>query len=167
MPRVWPYSGLEVLPVPSSRTPISRYLDVARAAKLAGVPAREITRLISENRLPSFEGKISYHDLVIVYPEIGASRTKMVEITGQIKEDAIMKAVNERPGYKFRDLEGVLEQCRQLQEDLAYHQQQARKYKEILRELRPKLEQLQEISEHKNRIQSIINWFAHKTKGIR
>ena len=117
--------------------------------------------------MPTFEGKVSYPDLLIVYPEIGASRTKMVEITGQIKDDAILKAVHERPGYKFRDLEGVLEQCRQLQEDLAYHQQQARKYKEILQELRPKLEQLQEVSEHKHRIQSIINWFSHKTKGIR
>jgi len=152
--------------MPTSRTSTLRYLDVERAAKLAGVPTREIERLISDNRLPTSEGKVSYQDLVLVYPEIVVSRTTMVEITGQIKDDAVLKATQERPGYKFRDIESVLAQCRALQEDLAYHQELARNYKHILQELRPKLEQLQEKSEHKHRIQRILNWFIHKTKEI-
>jgi hypothetical protein len=150
----------------TQRSSTLHYLDVDRAAKLAGVPDYEIERLISANRLPTCEGKVAYQDLILVFPEIDTSRSKMVEITGQIKDDAIAKATRERPGFKFRDLESVLAQCRALQEDLAYHQELARNYKQILQELRPKLEQLKEKSEHKHRIQSIINWFTHKTKGI-
>jgi len=146
-------------------TPL-RYLDLDRAAKMAGVPAKEIERLISTNRLPTSDGKIAYEDLVLVFPEIDHSRSRMVDITEQIKDDAILKAIHERPGYKFRDIESVLAKCRELQDDLAYHQQLARNYKSILQELRPKLEQLQETSEHKHKIQGIINWFTHKTKEI-
>ncbi len=152
--------------MPTSRSSTLRYLDVDRAAKLAGVSRDEIQQLISSNRLPSNDGKVSYQDLLLVYPEIGTSRSKMVEITDQIKDDAILKATQERPGYKYRDIESVLEQCRALQEDLAFHRERARHYKHILQELRPKLERLQEDSEHKHRIQSIINWFIHKTKEI-
>jgi CDP-4-dehydro-6-deoxyglucose reductase, E3 len=147
-------------------TTTERLLDVTRAAKLAGVTRLEIVRLVSEKLLPSTDGKIALQDLIRVFPELNHSRSSMVEVTAQIKDDAVLKATRNRPGYKYRDMETVLLEYRQLQDDLLYYQRVASEYKQILIELKPKLESLREKSEHKHLIQTIINWYVHKTKQM-
>ncbi len=152
---------------PPHRTPptrMHRYIDVHRAAKLAGVTRGEIQRLISENSLNTFEGKVEFGELIKLFPEIEQSRSSMVEVVAQIKEDAVAKAIRERPGYRTTDPRVLRQECDQLAADLAYYQALALRYKRILVELRPKLEALREKSEHKNLIQTIINWYVHKTK---
>lgn len=141
-----------------------RYIDVSRAARLAGVSRAEIQRLVAEKSLVTFEGKIEYGALVALFPEIRDSRNSMVEIVAQIKDDAVSKQTNSQSSSGKPNAAALQHEVDELRRDAHYHRQRARKYRAILMELRPKLESLQQKSEHKQHIQTIINWFVHKTK---
>jgi hypothetical protein len=143
-----------------------RYIDVSRAARLAGVSRAEIQRLVADSSLATFEGKIEYAALVNVFPEIKDSRSSMVEIVSQIKEDAVRKKTNSQGGGGKPSMATLQHQVDDLRKDLDYYRQRADDYRSILLELRPKLESLQQKSEHKQHIQTIINWFVHKTRGL-
>lgn len=143
-----------------------RYIDLSRAARLAGVSRTEIQRLIAERTLSTFEGKVEYGELVRVFPEIRESRSSMVEIVSQIKEDAVGKSTSSRDSRGEVSAAALQHEIDELQKDLEYYRALARKYGSILLELRPRLESLQKKSEHKQHIQSIINWFVHKTKEL-
>ncbi len=143
---------------------MQRYIDLARAARLAGITRAELQRLIADHTLSTFEGKVEYRELLALFPEIG-SASGMVEIVSQIKEDAVRKPSHSE--LRGRDSPASLKAERdQLRADLAYYKRQSQHYRQILLELRPKLEKLQQHSEHKHRIQTIINWFVHKTKDL-
>lgn len=137
-------------------------LDIPRAAKMAGVTCDELKRLIIDDRLKTVDGKVNYDDLLRLYPEIEASRSAMVEITSQIREDSIIKGLMTRAGYKVEDVKTLKAELSQLNCDLAFHQAKERQYRDILVQLRPRLEQLRDHSpDCRNRIQSLIDWFVH------
>lgn len=143
-----------------------RYIDVSRAARLAGVSRSEIQRLVADKSLVTFEGKVEYEALVELFPEIKDSRSSMVEIVAQIKEDAVGKTTNSQSSGGKPDSTALQHELKELRRDLHFHRQRAGEYRSILVELRPRLESLQQQSEHKQQIQTIINWFVHKTKEL-
>lgn len=145
---------------------MQRFIDVTRAAKLAGVPRAEIRRLIAVQTLTAPGGKICYDDLIRVFPEIEHSRVAMVEIVSQIKDDAIVKGTHMHSTGQPTDFKALRTELLQTRQDASYYRQLSGKYKQILIELRPKLAALQEKSEHKHRIQAVIDWFVHKTKEL-
>ncbi len=145
---------------------IQRFLDIPRAAKLAGVPRSEIRRLINEQVLTASDGKIQYDELLRVYPEIRRSPSAMLEIVSQIKDDAISKSPHDGSCKQNMDLNIVAAELNRSRQEAIYYRELAGKYKQILKELRPKLATLQQKSEHKHRIQALIDWFVHKTKEL-
>ena len=90
----------------------------------------------------------------------------MVELVAQIKEDAVGKKTNSQGGDGKPNAAALQHEIEELRRNLHYHRQKAREYRAILVELRPKLESLRQKSEHKQQIQTIINWFVHKTKEL-
>ena len=145
---------------------MQRFIDIPRAAKLAGVSRTEIRQLITEEILVAADGKILYDDLLRLYPEIARSKGAMFEIVSQIKEDAVTKASSMHSRLKSSDIKAIRSELAQAHKDVIYYRQLSEKYKKILIELRPKLVTLQNKSEHKHRIQAIIDWFVHKTKEL-
>lgn len=142
-------------------------LDLPRAAKMAGVTCDELKHLIIADRLKTVDGKVDYEELLRLYPEIEASRSAMVEITSQIREDSIIKGLMTRAGYKIEDVKTLKAELSQLNCDLAFHQAQEKHYRELLLQLRPKLELLRDHSpDCKNRIQSVIDWLVHGTREL-
>jgi CDP-4-dehydro-6-deoxyglucose reductase len=83
---------------------MDQLIDVNRAARLAGVTRVEIQRQIASGLLQTFEGRVKMSDLVGLYPEIDESRSYMLEVVSQIKEDAVGKAVRRRDGSMPQDL---------------------------------------------------------------
>ncbi len=145
---------------------MQRFLDIPRAAKLAGVSRSEIKRLISEQSLSSVDGKIRYDELLRVFPEIKTSRGAMLEIVSQIKDDAVSKAPHDGPSSRSGDVKLLVAELKRSRQEADHYRDLARKYKQILRDLKPKLTTLQQKSEHKHRIQAVIDWFVHKTKEL-
>lgn len=112
------------------------------------------------------DGKILYDDLLRLYPEVARSKDAMFAIVSQIKEDAVKKATRMHSGRKSTDIDALRSELAQAHKDAVYYRKLSEKYKKILIELRPKLATLQEKSEHKHRIQAIVDWFVHKTKEL-
>ena len=90
----------------------------------------------------------------------------MVEIVSQIKEDAVRKKTNSQGGEGKPSMATMQQEVDNLRKDLNFYRQRANDYRSILLEMRPKLESLRQKSEHKQHIQTIINWFVHKTKEL-
>ena len=144
----------------------NQLIDVTRAAKLAGVPAAVIEGLIKAESLPHHKGMIEYSELAREFPELDHSKGSMIEIVSQIKDNALIKALKMRPGYRNTGLASVKQELKQTQEELEYYKRQYNRYKNVIIDLRPRLERLKENSEHKNRIHAIIVWFVHNTKEL-
>ena len=79
---------------------MDRYVDIWKAARLAGVTRAELQTHVADGLLPSFEGRIDVSDLHRLYPHLDRGRPGMLEFVEQVKEDALRKGVRrpERPG---------------------------------------------------------------------
>ena len=141
----------------------NRLLDIARAARLAGVPRDEIQRLIATGKLEAFEGKVDIANLVKVYPEIGGRPASMLEFVSQIKEDAMRKTAFP----EVQDVTSLRRELRQLRSEVAYHKQQAERYRHILTDLSGMLLDLQEKVDQKQRVKAVLQWLESKLKEAR
>ncbi|RMD71347.1 MAG: hypothetical protein D6819_01905 [Gammaproteobacteria bacterium] len=139
-------------------------LDIYRAARLAHVPEQEIERHILAGRLPLNKGKIALADLIKLYPELEHSRSYMVEVVTQIKEDAVGKA--RRRKAEPADVDTLRQELRALRREAEYYQMRAEGYRKLLKELEPKLVEIQRTSEHKPRFEALIRWLAQKAKEL-
>lgn len=141
----------------------NRLLDIARAARLAGVTREEIQRLIAEGELDAFEGKVDSVRLAEIYPEIDERPASMLEFVSQIKEDAMWKTALP----DVQDAASLRGEVRQLRAEAAYHKQRAESYRRILTDLAGMLFDLQERVEQKQRIKAMIKWLEGKLKEAR
>lgn len=141
----------------------NRLLDIARAARLAGVPREEIQRLIAAGELPAFEGKVDTAALIKRYPEIERRPASMLEFVSQIKEDAMWKT----PSPDVQDAASLRSEVRQLRAEVTYHKQQVESLRRILTDVRGMLLDLQEKVEQKQRIKAVIQWLDCKLKEAR
>ncbi|MGF1613594.1 MAG: hypothetical protein ACFCVA_06670 [Gammaproteobacteria bacterium] len=140
----------------------NRLLDIARAARLAGVPREDIQRLIATGKLTAFEGKVDVSELAKLYPEIERRPASMLELVSQIKEDAIWKAV----APHARDSAPLPVDVGQLRTELAYHKRHAEHYRRMLADLRGMLLDIQEKVDQKQRVEAVIKWLEHKLKEV-
>jgi CDP-4-dehydro-6-deoxyglucose reductase len=145
---------------------VDQLIDTSRAARLAGVTRGEIQRQIASGQLPTFEGKVKMSDLLHLYPEIDDSRSYMLEVVSQIKEDAVAKAIRQRGGEEFHDPEALRREVANLRREVGYYRDRCERYQQLLVELRPKLVELQKASEQKSRFEALIAWLVHKTQEI-
>jgi CDP-4-dehydro-6-deoxyglucose reductase len=143
---------------------MDQLIDVNRAARLAGVTRVEIQRQIASGLLPTFEGRVKMSDLVGLYPEIDESRSYMLEVVSQIKEDAVGKAVRRRDGSMPQDLAGLRHEIVNLRREASFYKEKCDKYKQLLTDLKPKLVDLEQTSNQKGRFAALIAWLTHKTE---
>lgn len=141
----------------------NRLLDIARAARLAGVPREEIQRLIAAGKLEAFEGKIDIANLTKLYPEIEGRPAGMLEFVSQIKEDAMWKSPFPGP----QDAASLRGEVGQLRTEVSYHKQQADDCRRILTDVRGMLLDLQEKVDQKQRVRAVIMWLERKLEETR
>ncbi len=139
-------------------------LHLHRAARVAGVSEQEIERHILAGRLKLTRGKIAWGDLVALYPELGRSKAYMVEVVGQIKEDAVGKARRREP--EPEDVETLKKALRELRREADYYQRKAEAYRRLFKELEPKLRELMAQSERKPRFEALIRWLSQQVKAL-
>ena len=71
---------------------VERYVDLTRAARLAGVSRDEIQSRVNAGELTSHEGQVALRDLEALFPEISDSNNRMLAFVEQLKDDALLKA---------------------------------------------------------------------------
>jgi len=75
---------------------MDRFADIRRAAKLVGVTRGSLQRRIDNGEITTQDGMVEMHELIRVFPELDKSRSSMVEVVDQIKDDAIIKTLTRK-----------------------------------------------------------------------
>ena len=70
---------------------MTQYLNLSRAARLAGVSRREIQKKLQAGELKTFEGDVQITDLLRVFPKIDLDHDPTIEQIERIKADASPK----------------------------------------------------------------------------
>jgi len=144
---------------------MKQYIDVDRAAHLAGVKREEIQEHIASGRLPSCDGKVEVHDLLKIYPDVEITSAAMVDIVSQIKDDAALKEIHHKESLK--NPKYLLHELDKQQREIDYYKSEIKRYTHIIKDLKMALVELQSsLPQHKNRIGATIKWLINKTREL-
>lgn len=134
---------------------MSQLLNLARAARLIGVPRGILQQYIREGKLVSFDGMVSTDALLAVFPGSSFDDDPVFERISRIKEEAFGKRVRERMLPDREVLSARLfEQSRELA-DLRHHLE---RYHALVVKTRKKLESLLPRLE----IADLAKWLDHE-----
>lgn len=143
---------------------MEQWLEVSRAARLAGVTRAAIQRKIAEGSLPAFEGRVQMAHLLEHYPDVRVRGSSMVEVVSQIKEDAVVKEDRRRSGVY--DIDELLAEVKQLRREAAFLKEQSDRYRQVILDLKGMLTSVREKLEPRQRpfLDAVIQWVTNKTK---
>lgn len=137
---------------------MNRFLSVAKAARIAGVSRGTIQKEIRDGTLPTFEGKVSEHDLKTVYPEIKLEDEAVLERMARLQHNALFKQPNGGQD-KQRDL---VEEVNRLQVQLADARATIAHHRKLIHSLKQRLTALQDADDctrqQKLVLQALIRW---------
>ncbi len=117
-----------------------RLITLSRAARLVGVKRGTLQQKIQQGELRTFEGELLLADLLHAYPETQVEDTTMLERVGHIMEQAVNKIV--RPDEDMPDNNALAARILSLGRELARARQDARRYRELVANLKQQLEEL-------------------------
>ena len=121
---------------------MTRYMGVAKAAKLLGVSRENLQRLIRRGDLQTFEGQVDLEVLKKRFPALDDSSA--VERAQIIRDSAYAKRVQET---LYPSKEDLLSQIQRLKVELSVARVKQRSYRNLFTELLDKLSELQQTGE--------------------
>lgn len=144
---------------------MDRWLDVPRAARVAGVSRTEIQQHIAQGDLPATEGRVQVSDLLKLYPDVEVSGFSMVDIVSQIRDDAVAKADRQRDSDM--DIVELRETLKKYREEAVFYKDRADHYKQILSDLKGMLGDARSRLEPGQRsyLDAVIQWMTQKMKA--
>jgi len=133
-------------------------LSVSRAARLVNVPRGVLQQKIKNEELPTFEGKVTFSDLLRVYPDVQIEDNSMVERVEKLKAEARRGKANALP----TDVLGS--RLAELSQELVLTKGELDHYVEITEKLAEKLNNIKKISDANLRdsIEAIESWLSEK-----
>jgi len=123
---------------------MTRYVGVAKAARLLGVSRDNLQQLIRRGDLLTFEGQVDLEDLKKRFPALALENSAMVERTEIIRDTAYAKRIQDTLSPSKEDL---LSQIRRLQVELSIARVKQISYRNLFAELLDKLSELQNRSD--------------------
>lgn len=137
---------------------MDKYLNVARAAKLAGVSRSEIQEEIRAGNLTTFEGSVSLDALQTLYPAVTAEVDEEVERAELLKDQAIGKF---HPDH-VTDTVMLATEVAKLRVHLAEAQLEVGHYRSLVEQLHQRLVAMQEQCTHREKLvlQAVISWMV-------
>ncbi len=136
----------------------TRLLNVAMAARIAGVSRGEIQREIRSGRLKTFEGMVSVDDLKAVYPDIELEDNSVIERVQAIKDAALFKYADSEQS----DEQTLREEVNRLRAQLSEARVELGRYRNLVLALKERLEQMQRSEDCTRRqklvLQALIGW---------
>jgi CDP-4-dehydro-6-deoxyglucose reductase, E3 len=140
----------------------NRLLNVAKAARIAGVSRSEIQKKIRTGDLPTFEGMVKVSDLESTYPNSTNKSGSMLEKVRQYKEKANSRARLIAPTVPTTEI--LASRITLLSKELIKAKAQLSQYANIFEKLTPKLSSLQSSQENelKQDVIKINQWLQEK-----
>lgn len=123
---------------------MTRYVGVAKAARLLGVSRDNLQELIRRGDLVTFEGQVDLEDLKKRFPALALDNSAMVERTEIIRDNAYAKRIQETLSPSKEDLQS---QIRRLKVELSVARVKQISYRNLFAELLDKLAELQNHSD--------------------
>ena len=149
---------------------MDRLLDLERAARLAGVGIDEIEAEIRRGVLHLVRGKVRLAELKRQFPDVGERRTTMVEVVGQIREDATSKAMGQRNrqtyGASYAELKESFDRAAR---DARYYRDQVIEYRELCTRMRGMVQDLRTRVTPRERAftDAILRWIDKRLAHLR
>ena len=119
---------------------MARRISLSRAARLVGVKRGVLQQQIRAGVLKTFEGEIVLTDLLQAYPNAQIEDSSMLERVEQIIERASF--VTTEPERRKADNQALASRIMSLGAELSRHKRRVAAYRELLRQLRDRLEQV-------------------------
>jgi len=137
-------------------------LNLARAAKLAGVSRREIQRQIQQGHLQVFEGDVKISELQQLYPEIRMHHQRELDRVQRIRNNAVFKLQSDSLPPEYL----LAEQVNRLSRELNDAQAQIESYQQLVMEMNQRLTHIQENCDRqqKQTLNAVIQWMMTQYK---
>jgi hypothetical protein len=123
---------------------MTRYVGVAKAARMLGVSRDNLQQLIRRGDLLTFEGRVDLEELKKRFPALALDNSAMVERTEIIRDTAYAKRIQETLSPSKEDLQS---QIRRLKVELSVARVRQISYRNLFAELLEKLSELQQSSD--------------------
>ena len=117
-----------------------RLITLSRAARLVGVKRGALQSKIQQGELRTFEGELLLSDLLHAYPQTRIEDTTMLERVEHIMEQAVNKII--RPDEDTPDSNTLAARILVLSQELAQARQDARRYRQLVDDLKQKIDEL-------------------------
>ena len=137
-----------------SQRAVNRYLSLSQAARLVGIKRRTLQKRIQDGEVLTFEGMVSLEELLKAYPQTEIEDNTMIEHSAQIKHAAYNKLLHESSGVP--DTEVLSTRVTALSQELNETRSVARKYVDIVDELKTRLATLQA---DEQQLAELKSWF--------
>jgi len=137
-------------------------LEIARAARIAGVRREEIQNHIQAGRLTAFEGTVDLAELTSVYPGLAHVGDEMLDRVARIKEEALSKAVGGPP----RNTEALLEALRNSEAESRHYREKIGAYRQLLQDVLAMLREHARTLGGSPRLQAIADWMERKMRSL-
>ena len=134
---------------------MSHKLPVFRAARLVGVPRSTLQKKIRQERVSTFDGKISVADLLTLYPKADLSRDSEYERVQHIKDTAFRKRVWERV---LPDVETLVSRLSDLGRTLGETQTHLSQYVRVLEHVAQRLSIMESGQDSQKDIHGLLDW---------
>ena len=142
----------------------TRYLNVAMAARIAGVSRGEIQREIRAGRLKAFEGMVREEDLRALYPEIEFDDNSVIERVQAIKDAALFKYTDTEQS----DEQALREEVNRLRAQLSEARVELGRYRNLVLALKERLEKMQQSEDctrqQKLVLQALVGWMLTRMR---
>jgi len=138
-----------------------RLITLSRAARLVGVKRGALQTKIQQGELRTFEGELLLADLLQTYPQTQVEDTTMLERVEHIMEQAVNKIV--RPANDdVPDSDTLAARILALGQELAQARQEARRYNDLVTDLKQKLDELGPAAEktQEQTFNKLKDWFT-------
>ena len=137
---------------------MAQFLNLAMAAKMAGVKRGNVQDKIRQGYLSTFEGMIHVDELLRVFPAAKLENTEMIDFVDRTKEAALGKM------QQNDDPERLLQQIGELRRMLAEDHHRNVTYTQIITDLSSRLLDMQKQCDKKDKVmlETVVNWLGHQ-----
>ena len=139
---------------------MERYVDIWKAARLAGVSRAEIQERIAEGELESFEGRVDVAGLRRLYPDAIAGHGLIIDFVEQVKEDALRKGVRSRE--RLDDPDALAAELNAARRELEHFKRRNAQQRAVLDDVERMLHDLQARVRPAHLVKNVLLWLRSK-----
>ena len=137
---------------------MARFVGVAKAAKILGVPREDLQQLIRRGDLITFEGRVDVEELEQRFPAWALDKSPMLERARIIRDTAYANRVQDALAPPSRD--SLMSQIKRLKVELSVHKGKEESYRQLIDDMLDKFAALQQLDNEAQRrlVQDLNIW---------